>query len=63
MGGHGERLTQCHVVELVTTKTIPMQVDGEPCKLLPSNIKISLRNQANVVQKPKRRGSVPIGNE
>lgn len=63
VGGHGERLQQCQSVELTTGKTIPMQVDGEPCRLLPSKIFISLRNQANMVQKPKRRGSVPLGNE
>ena len=63
VGGHGERLCQCQVARVVTTHPIPMQVDGEPCRLKPAIIGISLRNQANMVQKPKRRGSIPIVNE
>uniref|UniRef100_A0A671Q2M2 Diacylglycerol kinase n=1 Tax=Sinocyclocheilus anshuiensis TaxID=1608454 RepID=A0A671Q2M2_9TELE len=62
VGGHGERLNQCREVTLTTFKSIPMQVDGEPCKLAPSVIHISLRNQANMVQKTKRRTSVPLLN-
>lgn len=63
VGGHGERLHQCKQVTLTTYKSIPMQVDGEPCKLAPSVISISLRNQANMVQKAKRRISMPHLNE
>nr|XP_033784302.1 diacylglycerol kinase zeta isoform X3 [Geotrypetes seraphini] len=63
VGGHGERLNQCREVVLTTYKSIPMQVDGEPCKLAPSVVKISLRNQANMVQKTKRRTSVPLLND
>ena len=63
VGGHGERLSQCKEVTLTTCKSIPMQVDGEPCKLAPSIIHISLRNQANMVQKAKRRISMPHLNE
>lgn len=55
IGAHGGmRLTQCKSVCLRTVKTIPMQVDGEPCRLQPSVIKIRLRNQANMILKPKR---------
>ncbi|CAJ0929187.1 unnamed protein product [Ranitomeya imitator] len=54
VGGHGERLHQCREVTLLTYKAIPMQVDGEPCRLAPSLIRICLRNQANMVQKSKR---------
>lgn len=39
------------------------KVDGEPCRLAPSTLRISLRNQANMVQKSKRRTSVPLLNE
>ncbi|XP_029010247.2 diacylglycerol kinase zeta [Betta splendens] len=63
VGGHGERLHQCKDVTLTTFKSIPMQVDGEPCKLAPSVIHISLRNQANMVQKAKRRMSMPHLND
>ncbi|KAI1895948.1 hypothetical protein AGOR_G00112030 [Albula goreensis] len=63
VGGHGERLKQCREVTLTTYKPIPMQVDGEPCKLAPSIIHISLRNQANMVQKTKRRTSIPLLND
>ncbi|KAK4828758.1 hypothetical protein QYF61_000749 [Mycteria americana] len=63
VGGHGERLHQCREVTLLTYKSIPMQVDGEPCRLAPSLIRISLRNQANMVQKSKRRTSMPLLNE
>uniref|UniRef100_A0A8C2AU02 Diacylglycerol kinase n=1 Tax=Cyprinus carpio TaxID=7962 RepID=A0A8C2AU02_CYPCA len=54
VGGHGERLHQCREVVLTTFKTLPVQVDGEPCRLAPSTLRISLRNQANMVQKSKR---------
>ncbi|XP_043944156.1 diacylglycerol kinase iota isoform X1 [Protopterus annectens] len=63
VGGHGERLHQCREVILTTFKTIPMQVDGEPCRLAPSTIHISLRNQANMIQKSKRRTSMPLLND
>uniref|UniRef100_A0A5K3FSW3 DAGKa domain-containing protein n=1 Tax=Mesocestoides corti TaxID=53468 RepID=A0A5K3FSW3_MESCO len=54
MGGHGDRICQCSEVQLTTRKVIPMQVDGEPCRLGPSIITIKLRNQAFVVQKSRR---------
>lgn len=57
VGGHGERLHQCQEVTLTTNKALPVQVDGEPCKLSPSVIHISLRNQANMLQKTKKRTS------
>ncbi|XP_028809926.1 diacylglycerol kinase iota isoform X2 [Denticeps clupeoides] len=63
VGGHGERLHQCREVTLTTFKTMPVQVDGEPCRLAPSTLHISLRNQANMVQKSKRRTSVPLLND
>ncbi|KAG1682163.1 Eye-specific diacylglycerol kinase [Nymphon striatum] len=52
-GGHGYCLMQCKTARLVTSKTIPVQVDGEACRLLPSIIELKLRNQANMVAKSK----------
>ncbi|XP_068165072.1 diacylglycerol kinase zeta-like isoform X2 [Antennarius striatus] len=63
VGGHGERLNQCREVILTTTKPLPVQVDGEPCRLAPSVIHISRRNQANMVQKTKGRSSPPHLND
>ncbi|XP_062852491.1 diacylglycerol kinase iota isoform X2 [Trichomycterus rosablanca] len=63
VGGHGERLHQCREVILTTYKTVPVQVDGEPCRLAPSTLHITLRNQANMVQKSKRRTSFPLLND
>lgn len=39
---------------MVTSKTIPMQVDGEACKLTPSIITLSLLNKAPMLVKRKR---------
>ncbi|KAL2093424.1 hypothetical protein ACEWY4_010736 [Coilia grayii] len=63
VGGHGERLCQCRAATLRTSRPIPMQVDGEPCRLAPSTIRIGLRNQANMLQKAKRRISLPQLND
>ncbi|TGZ68753.1 hypothetical protein CRM22_004088 [Opisthorchis felineus] len=54
VGGHGDRICQCRTVTLTTDKVIPMQMDGEPCRLLPSKIEIRCSHQALVVQKPGR---------
>lgn len=56
-GGHGTCITQCRQAKIVTSKTIPMQVDGEACKLAPSVIKLSLLNQATMLAKRKGRTS------
>ncbi|KAK0135070.1 Diacylglycerol kinase zeta [Merluccius polli] len=63
VGGHGERLNQCRKVTLTTSKPLPVQVDGEPCRLAPSVIHISRRNQANLVQKTKQRSALPHLND
>ncbi|KXJ08889.1 Diacylglycerol kinase zeta [Exaiptasia diaphana] len=55
VGGHGERIAQCKSAVITTTKTIPMQVDGEPCRLASSRIRISRRNQVDMIEKTKRR--------
>ncbi|XP_059617660.1 eye-specific diacylglycerol kinase [Phlebotomus argentipes] len=52
-GGHGSCITQCRSAKIVTSKTIPMQVDGEACKLKPSIIEINLLNKAVMLAKRK----------
>lgn len=47
MGGKGERIAQCSKVRVVTMKPIPMQVDGEPCLLAPSIIKLSFHSKVS----------------
>jgi len=60
IGAHGGiRLTQCRSARLETSKTIPVQVDGEPCRLPPSVIHIRHRSQAAMIQRPKRSTSSP----
>ncbi|CAK1578467.1 unnamed protein product [Parnassius mnemosyne] len=52
-GGHGTCITQCKTAKIVTTKVIPMQVDGEACRLAPSVITLSILNQAIMLAKRK----------
>ena len=52
-GGHGTCITQCKTAKIVTTKVIPMQVDGEACRLAPSIITLSRLNQATMLAKKK----------
>lgn len=52
-GGHGTCIAQCRSARIITSRTIPMQVDGEPCKLLPSIINISFRNRVCMLAKSK----------
>ncbi|XP_050672620.1 eye-specific diacylglycerol kinase isoform X2 [Leptidea sinapis] len=52
-GGHGTCITQCKNAKIVTTKVIPMQVDGEACRLAPSTITLSILNQAIMLAKKK----------
>lgn len=52
-GGHGTCITQCKSAKIVTSKTIPMQVDGEACKLKPSILELSLLNKAVMLAKKK----------
>ncbi|XP_066247871.1 eye-specific diacylglycerol kinase [Euwallacea similis] len=58
-GGHGTCITQCRSAKIVTTKTIPMQVDGEACKLKPSIISISHLNKATMLAKRKSGKVIP----
>ncbi|XP_051159647.1 eye-specific diacylglycerol kinase isoform X1 [Leptopilina boulardi] len=55
-GGHGTSIAQCSKAKLITTRTIPMQVDGEACRLLPSIINMSLLNKATMLAKRRSSG-------
>lgn len=50
MGVHGDHISQSSRIRIVTEKTLPMQVDGEPVLLLPSEIIIEKKNQACMIQ-------------
>ncbi|XP_011876723.1 PREDICTED: eye-specific diacylglycerol kinase isoform X2 [Vollenhovia emeryi] len=54
--GHGTCIVQCSTAKLVTTKTIPMQVDGEACRLLPSIITLGMLNKATMLAKRRNAG-------
>lgn len=49
IGVHGDSITQANTIRIVTDYSLPMQVDGEPCLLQPSEIIIDLKNQACMV--------------
>ncbi|CAD5215101.1 unnamed protein product [Bursaphelenchus xylophilus] len=54
MGGKGERIAQCSKVRVVTLKPIPMQVDGEPCLLAPSIIKMNFHSKVPMLKRDKK---------
>ena len=46
LGGHGDSIAQASKIKIVTINTLPMQIDGEPVLLFPSEILIESKNQA-----------------
>ncbi|KAI1726695.1 diacylglycerol kinase accessory domain-containing protein [Ditylenchus destructor] len=54
MGAKGERIAQCSKVRIQSTKAIPMQVDGEPCMLAPSIIKLSFHSKVPMLKRDKK---------
>jgi len=52
-GGHGHCIIQCKTAKISTTKTIPMQIDGEAVRLNPATIELSLLNRAKMLAKRK----------
>ena len=46
----GERICQAKHIRIVTRQVVPVQVDGEPARLLPSRIEIGFKNQVNMLE-------------
>ncbi|KRG00352.1 uncharacterized protein Dwil_GK16220 [Drosophila willistoni] len=60
-GMHGTCICQCRKARIITKRTIPMQVDGEACRVKPSIIEIELLNKALMLAKRKHgRGDVHV---
>ncbi|XP_055297448.1 eye-specific diacylglycerol kinase-like [Sitodiplosis mosellana] len=51
VGRPGTCIAQCKTAKIITSQTIPMQVDGEATKLRPSIIELSLLNKASMLAK------------
>ncbi|XP_017851548.1 eye-specific diacylglycerol kinase isoform X2 [Drosophila busckii] len=60
-GMHGTSICQCKKARIITRRTLPMQVDGEACRVKPSIVEIELLNQAIMLSKSKPgRGNVHV---
>lgn len=61
MGAHGERIAHCQHIKIYTFISLPVQIDGEACKLKPSIIEIVLQNKALMIRKdPLRAQASPL---
>ena len=48
---HGERIAQCQHIKLKTTMSLPVQIDGEACRIKPSILEVVHQNKANMIKK------------
>lgn len=61
VGAHGERIAQCQHIKLHTFTSLPVQIDGEACKIKPSIIEVVHQNKALMVRKtPLRTSPAPL---
>jgi len=58
-GGTGTPLCQCKVARITTSIPVPMQVDGEACRLKPSVITLGFFNQATMMAKRRKGRQTP----
>ncbi|XP_025411315.1 eye-specific diacylglycerol kinase isoform X2 [Sipha flava] len=58
-GGTGTPLCQCKTARIITNKSVPMQVDGEACRLKPSVITLGFFNQASMMAKRRKGRQTP----
>jgi diacylglycerol kinase (ATP) len=48
-GGTGYPIAQASNIRIITTKELPIQIDGEPCLLVPSEINITRKNKTAMI--------------
>ena len=53
IGGTGESMCQAEKVEIYTSRSVPMQVDGEPLLVNPFKMNIEFLNSADMLTKKK----------
>ncbi|XP_050427698.1 eye-specific diacylglycerol kinase-like isoform X2 [Adelges cooleyi] len=58
-GGTGTPLCQCKTARITTDISVPMQVDGEACRLKPSVITLGFFNQATMMAKRRKGRQTP----
>ncbi|KAE9540093.1 hypothetical protein AGLY_005345 [Aphis glycines] len=58
-GGTGTPLCQCKTARITTGIPVPMQVDGEACRLKPSVITLGFFNQATMMAKRRKGRQTP----
>ena len=61
LGAHGERIAHCQHVKLYTYTSLPVQIDGEACKIKPSIIEVVFQNKSLMIMKaPLRELHAPL---